>query len=157
MARGSRETYGAIGETKTLYFDPAKLVVVSDEKHPLFDERVTLPISAELVASILHHGRVLQPVIVRKNPETSELEVVAGRQRVRAVLEIAKRGEVFKSLPEALQKKRGKEGWKVPALIDRAKDDDLAEVIVSENEIRENDSPLVRAEKMRRLLSRGKT
>lgn len=157
MAKSSRDAYGALGETKTLYFDPAKLVVVEDEKHALYDERSQLPISAELVASILHHGRVLQPVIVRKNPETGDLEVVAGRQRVRAVLEINRRGEVFKSLPEHLQKRRGKESWKVPALIDRAKDDDLAEVMVSENEIRKNDSPLVRAEKMRRLLGRGKT
>jgi ParB family transcriptional regulator, chromosome partitioning protein len=157
MAKNSKDAYGAISESKVLHFDPGDLRVVDDLKHPLYDERVTLPLSAQLVASILHHGRVLQPVIVRKNPETGELEVVAGRQRVRAVLEINKRGDVFKTVAEHLQKKRGREAWRVPALIDRAKDDDLSEVMISENEIRENDSPLVRAEKMRRLLSRGKT
>ena len=157
MAKNSRDAYGALGESKLLHFDPGDLVIVDDPKHPLYDERVDLPLSAELVASILHHGRVLEPVIIRKDPETDRIEVVAGRQRVRAVREIRARGNVFKSLPEALQKRRGKDAWRVPAIVDRSKDEDLAEVMVSENEIRLSDSPLVRAEKMRRLLGRGKT
>lgn len=157
MAKNSKDAYGAVGESKVLHFDPGDLLVVDDPKHALYDERVDMPLSAELVANILHHGRVLEPVIVRKNPETGKLEVVAGRQRVRAVREIQKRGDIFKALPERLQQKRGKDAWRVPALIDRAKDDDLAEVMVSENEIRLSDSPMVRAEKMRRLLGRGKT
>jgi ParB family chromosome partitioning protein len=157
MAKNSRDAYGALGESKLLHFDPGDLVIVDDPKHPLYDERVDLPLSAELVANILHHGRVLEPVIIRKDPETDRLEVVAGRQRVRAVREIRARGNVFKSLPEALQKRRGKDAWRVPAIVDRSKDEDLAEVMVSENEIRLSDSPLVRAEKMRRLLGRGKT
>jgi len=157
VAKNSRDAYGALGESKLLHFDPGDLVIVDDPKHPLYDERVDLPLSAELVASILHHGRVLEPVICRKDPDTDRMEVVAGRQRVRAVREIQKRGEVFKSLPEALQKRRGKDAWRIPAIVDRSKDEDLAEVMVSENEIRLSDSPLVRAEKMRRLLGRGKT
>jgi ParB family transcriptional regulator, chromosome partitioning protein len=157
MAKNSKDAYGAVGESKVLHFDPGDLLVVDDPKHPLYDERVDLPLSAELVANILHHGRVLEPVIVRKNPETGKLEVVAGRQRVRAVREIQKRGDVLKALPERLQSRRGKDAWRVPALIDRARDDDLAEVMISENEIRLSDSPMVRAEKMRRLLGRGKT
>jgi len=157
VAKNSRDAYGALGESKLLHFDPGDLVIVDDPKHPLYDERVDLPLSAELVASILHHGRVLEPVIIRKDPETDRIEVVAGRQRVRAVREIRARGNVFKSLPEALQKRRGKDAWRVPAIVDRSKDEDLAEVMVSENEIRLSDSPLVRAEKMRRLLGRGKT
>lgn len=144
MAKNSRDVYGASGNTSLLLFDPSKLVIVTDPKHVLYDERVDLPLSEALIANILHHGRVLEPIVVRKNPETGAIEVVAGRQRVRAVREINKR-------------RRGKDPMRVPATVDRSKDGDLMDVIVSENEIREADSALVRAEKMRRLLGKGKT
>jgi ParB family transcriptional regulator, chromosome partitioning protein len=142
-SKNSKDVYGAVGNTSQLLFDPEDLVIVEDPKHPLYDERVNLPLSQALIANILHIGRVIEPVVVRKNPETGEVEVVAGRQRVRAVREI--------------NRSRKKDPLRVPAVVDRSKDDQLLDIIVSENEIRENDSPLVRAEKMRRLLGRGKT
>jgi ParB family chromosome partitioning protein len=143
--KNSKDVYGAVGNTSQLLFDPEDLVIVTDPKHPLYDERVNLPLSQALIANILHIGRVIEPVVVRKNPETGAVEVVAGRQRVRAVREINRHPS------------RKKDPMRVPAVVDRSKDDQLLDIIVSENEIRENDSPLVRAEKMRRLLGRGKT
>ena len=144
-SKNSKDVYGAVGNTSQLLFDPEDLVIVEDPKHPLYDERVNLPLSQALIANILHIGRVIEPVVVRKNPETGDVEVVAGRQRVRAVREINKHPS------------HKKDPMRVPAVVDRSKEDQLLDIIVSENEIRENDSPLVRAEKMRRLLGRGKT
>lgn len=146
-SKNSKDVYGAVGNTSQLLFDPEDLMIVEDPKHPLYDERVHLPLSQALVANILHIGRVIEPVVVRKNPETGDVEVVAGRQRVRAVRHI---NMMYKTA-------RGADPFRVPAVVDRSKDDQLLDIVVSENEIRENDSPLVRAEKMRRLLGRGKT
>jgi ParB family chromosome partitioning protein len=145
--KNSKDVYGAVGNTSQLLFDPEDLVIAEDPKHPLYDERVNLPLSQSLIANILHIGRVIEPVVVRKNPETGDVEVVAGRQRVRAVRAINKMNKAA----------RGADPFRVPAVVDRSKDHQLLDIIVSENEIRENDSPLVRAEKMRRLLGRGKT
>lgn len=153
MAKNSKDAYGASGNTSLLLFDPNALTIVEDPKHPLYDERVDLPLSETLIANILHHGRVLQSVSIRKNPETGKVEVVAGRQRVRAVREINRRKKENKAFAE----KWGKDPMRVPAVVERSRESDLMDVMVSENEQRENDSPLVRAEKMRRLLDRGKT
>lgn len=153
MAKNSKDAYGASGNTSLLMFDPNVLTIVEDPKHPLFDERVNLPVSETLIANILHHGRILQSVSIRKNPETGKVEVVAGRRRVRAAREINRRKKENKAFAE----KWGKDPIRVPAVVERSRDSDLMDVMVSENEQREGDTPLVRAEKMRRLLDRGKT
>lgn len=153
MAKNSKDAYGASGNTSLLLFDPNALTLVEDPKHPLFDERVNLPLSETLIANILHHGRVLESISVRKNPESGAVEVVFGRQRVRAVREINRR----KKEDREFAKKWGKEPIRVPAIVDRSKENDLGDAMISENEQRQDDSPLVRAEKMRRLLGRGKT
>ena len=90
MAKNSIETYGAEGKTNLLSFDPAKLKLVTDEKHPLYDPRVDLPLSDEMVASIMLKG-VVKPIIVWKDPESGETVVVDGRQRVRNAIEANKR------------------------------------------------------------------
>jgi ParB family chromosome partitioning protein len=145
MAKNSIEAYGASGKTNLLMFDPDALTIVTDEAHPLYDPRVNLPINPALVLNIMHVG-VLEPVIICKNAETGAVEVVAGRQRVKAAREA-----------NSQLRARGCEPLLIPAVIRRAAATENAGVMVSENELRESDSPIGRAEKMRRLMSYGKT
>ena len=145
MAKNSIDAYGASGKSNLLFFDPEVLVLVSDESSPLFDPRVNMPLSESLVLNIMHHG-VIQPITINKNTETGAVEVVAGRQRVRASVEANKR-----------LKAQGLEPITVPAVVRRADGVDLAGVMVSENEVREGDTPIGRANKMRRLMNLGRT
>lgn len=145
MAKNSIDAYGASGKTNQLLFNPDQLVLVVDKESPLYDERVHLPVNESLVLNIMHQG-VIQPIVICKNPETGAVEVAAGRQRVKAAREANRRLTA-----------KGCEPVQVPAVVRRAaRPVDLAGVMVSENEIREADTPMGRAEKMRRLINFGK-
>ena len=82
MAKNSIDAYGASGKTNVLMFDPENLHLVTDKTHPLYDERIHLPIDEGMVLNIKELG-VLEPIIVWKDPETGLTCVVVGRQRVR--------------------------------------------------------------------------
>ena len=127
-------------------YNPADLVLITDKKHPLYDERVNLPLSEELVRNIMAYG-VLQPISVRiedgKNDEGEDVKiavVMAGRQRVRACIEANKRLEA-----------RGEMPHKVPAVRSRVDDSKAMGVMVSENEIRRADDVMVKISKAMRL------
>ena len=143
MAKSSAEAYGAEGRTNALFFDPEKLVIVTDKASPLYDDRANLPISESMVLNIMHHG-VIQPITVRKNPETGDTEVVTGRQRVKNAREANKRLAA-----------QGLKMVLVPATVRPGDDGALAGVMVSENEIREDDTPMGRAKKMQQLMAFG--
>jgi ParB family chromosome partitioning protein len=145
MAKSSVEAYGAEGERKTLLIFPEKLKLVTDKMHPLYDERVHLPIDEGMVTSIIAFG-VQQAVRVRKNPENGDIEVVYGRQRVKNSIEANRR-----------LKKSGKMPMPVPCDVSRGDAEELFGISVTENEIRRPDTPLGRAEKARRMLERGHT
>lgn len=123
--------------------DPDDLIIVEDPKHPLYDERVKLPLDENLVLNIMAHG-VKVPVLGRKNGD--KVEVVDGRQRVRAAREANRR-----------LKKQGSEPVLVKIHIERGTDADLFGVTVLANELRQNDAPLTRAKKAQRLLDMGKS
>lgn len=146
MAKNSIDVYGALGKSNVLFFDPETLVLVTDEASPLYDRRVHLPVSEPLVLNIMAQG-VLQAISVAKNPETGAVEVVAGRQRVKAAREankrLAARGEALVQVPAIPRK--GSDGAT------------LAGVMVSENELREADTPIGRAEKMVKLQGLGRS
>lgn len=126
------EKNGANTRTNLLAYDPEKLTVVEDKSSPLYDERVKLPVNEHLINSIMANG-VLQPVLVTRNG--GRLEVVDGRQRVRAAREASKRmGSVVN----------------VPVLFKRGSDGDLFGLTVASNELRTADTPSVRARKMQR-------
>jgi ParB family chromosome partitioning protein len=144
MAKNSIDAYGAAGKTNLLFFDPASLTLVTDPNSPLYDERVHLPVNEALARNIDHQG-VLEPVLVQKNPETGLTEVVAGRQRVKAARQ-ANEWRVSRGVP-ALH---------VPAVVHKGARRDALEAIISENEARQADTPLGRAEKMRRAMSMGR-
>lgn len=123
--------------------EPEKLVIVTDEKHPLYDERIKLPIDENLVLSIMAHG-VKLPVIGRKNGDA--IEVVDGRQRVRAAVEANKR-----------LLKRADEQVRVKLHLERGSDADVFGVTVLANEFRHGDDMLTKAKKASRLIAMGKS
>jgi len=143
VAKNSIEAYGASGKSNVLFFDPDALTLVTDPAHPLYDERVNLPVSEEMVLNIMYQG-VVQAITIAKNPETGDVEVAAGRQRVKAAREANRR-----------LRERGDKPILVPALPRRATAKALAGVMVSENELRTADTPMGRARKMRQLLEQG--
>lgn len=144
MAKNSVEAYKAEGKTNLLLFAPENLTLVTDKAHPLYDERVNLPVDENMVLNIMYQG-VIEPIVVRKNRETGETEVVAGRQRVKNAIEANVR-----------LRAKGCEPIRVPATIRNGNDGEMAGVMVSENEIRRADTPMGRAEKMAQLLKFGK-
>lgn len=149
MGSDVKKAYGAAGRDELLWFRPEDLVVVTDPKHPLYDERVNLPLSEALVLSVMADG-VIEAITVRKNGETSDgtpiVEVVFGRQRVRAACEANRR---FKA--------QRKELILVPATRRRGEDADLFGVMITENEQRQDDTPLARARKCARYMQFGKS
>lgn len=145
MAKNSKDVYGAKGKTNVLVFDPEDLTIVTKESDALFDRRGTESVSEAFILNIMHHG-VLEPIIVRKNTETGNTEVVAGRRRVLAAREANKR-----------LKKQGAEPLQVQAVVRRGTDVSMTTAMVIENENREPDSVTARAEKMQRLLNMGKS
>ncbi len=147
MTKTSENPAGTIkalseGRRDTFLVDPENLVVVTDKVHPLYDERVNLPIAEEFIANVMEYG-VLQNVLIRRNGPL--FEVVDGRQRVRAAIEANKR------------RKGRAEKILVPVTTRREDDADSFAVTISANEHRTEDTPLVKARKADRLLKLGKT
>ncbi|PRD14017.1 ParB/RepB/Spo0J family partition protein [Pantoea coffeiphila] len=143
MAKNSTEAYGASGKTNVLNFQPEALHLIDDPAHPLYDERIHLPLSEAMVLNIMEYG-VLEPIIVWKDPETGKTCVVDGRQRVRHALEANIR-----------QVKQGKDLLLVPGVAKRGSAVRMSNYMVSANEIRQADTPLGRAKKMAALLDRN--
>jgi ParB family transcriptional regulator, chromosome partitioning protein len=143
MGKSSVDTYGASGQSKVLHFKPEDLVLVKSEKSALYDDRVEQPLSEEFIANIDYFG-VVEPIVVRKNTEDGRNEVVAGRQRVRAALEVNKR-----------RKKRGDKLMLVPATIKRGDDALMMGIMASENEARVANTPMQRALLIQRMLNHG--
>lgn len=148
MARkGRTEEMGALSRGQTFYFEPGTLTIVSDKRHPLYDPRVELPVSEAMVQSIMAHG-VIEPVVVRKNGLSKAgkpiVEVIDGRQRVRATAEANKR-----------LRKNGQEPIRVPTVFRRSDESDAESCAIAANEIRFSDDPVTRASKLSRYLERG--
>ena len=122
---------------------PEELEIITDKEDPLYDPRVELPVEENLILNIMYHG-ILENVIATKRGDKAI--VVAGRQRVKAALEANKR-----------LKAQGKELVRVPTVFRRG--DEIAQVgvMISENEIRQSDGILGKADKCRKFLDMGRT
>lgn len=149
MGKSSKVASGADHAGTLLWFAPEKLTVVTDKNHPLYDERAGMPLDESLVLNVMVHG-VQTPIKVRHNGYDEKgkpiVEVVFGRQRVRAALEANRR-----------LTKEGKEPIRVPATTAREEQHALMGFMISENAIRRDDSPLVRARKLSRYLALGRS
>lgn len=143
MAKNSKDAYGASGKSNVLFFEPESLHLVTDTTHPLYDERVHLPLNEAVILNIMELG-VLEPIIVWKDPETGKTCVVAGRQRVKNAKEA-----------NARRKRAGLEPWPVPGIAKRGSAIQMAKYMVSENEITQPDTPLGRAKKMVQQMGYG--
>ncbi|MBN3822297.1 hypothetical protein G3O00_01520 [Burkholderia sp. Ac-20384] len=149
MAKNSIDVYGAKGKTNTLFFDPEDLTLVTDPASPLFDERVHWPVNENMVRNIMFQG-VLQAIEVSKNPETGDIEVVTGRQRVKAAREANRQ-----------LRDQGRPPVHVPASVRKVTAGrralDLSSAMVSENAIRQEETPLTIAAKMSRQVQMGRS
>lgn len=109
-------------------------------EHPLYDERILLPLDENRVPNYAHYG-VLKPVLVKKDGD--RLIVVDGRQRVRyaraANKELAKRGDDL---------------IRVPVLVKKGDDDELYGMGRAAN-LHTGDDPISAARQMQRFIDRG--
>jgi len=124
-------------------FDPADLVIVTDKEDSLYDPRVELPVEENMVLNIMDKG-ILQNIRVVKRGENRV--VATGRQRVKAALEANKR-----------LRKQGKEPIRVPVVLATGDEADNFGVMISENELRRDDSPIAKAEKCKKFIDMGRT
>ena len=72
MAKNPVDAYGANGKSNVLFFEPENLHLVTDIIHPLYGERVHLPLNESVILNIIELG-VLEPIIVWKDPESGNL------------------------------------------------------------------------------------
>ncbi len=149
MGRNSGQVFGASGRKDLLLFEPSQLTLVTDKANALYDERVELEVDERLIKNIMVFG-VLEPIIVRLNGEDKKgqpiVEVIDGRQRVKATIEANRR-----------LAKQGSETHRVPAVTRRGDDASMAGIMVSANELRTPDDPISRARKMQTLIDMGKS
>lgn len=144
--QNAAQMYGAQGRKDLLMLAPESITLITDPEHPLYDERVNLPIDESMVLNIMANG-VIEAVGVHRL-ETKEGTIVAcvyGRQRVKNAVEANKR-----------LAKEGKETVLVPCKIERGDDSTLFGLIISENAIRRGDTPLVNARKVQKYLAMGR-
>lgn len=127
--------------------DPENLTVIGldtkdGKEHPLYDDRIHLPLDEGLVKNMMVFG-VLEPALVRKNG--TFVEVIDGRQRVRAAREANRR------LLE-----QGAETIAVPCFVKRGDEQQIMGVMLS-TFIRQDDSAIAKALKCQRYLDTGKS
>ena len=124
------------------YHDPDALIIVGldvdEEGSPLNDERASLSVNEAMVKNILVYG-VQQPVLVRR--EAGKVYVVDGRQRVKAA-----------RIAASKQDGAGEFSTKVPCIEVRGDDTRVSGIMISTNEVRQDDEVLVKAAKAARLL-----
>ncbi|KWI50290.1 hypothetical protein WT72_24265 [Burkholderia pseudomultivorans] len=148
MAKSSVEAYGAQSKVTALAMDPNDLELVMDPSHPLYDRRVHQEPNPKTVQNYRAIG-VRKPVLFYKDPETGKNLIIDGRTRV------INARELNRQLVAA-----GEEPITIPAIPQRTINDGgktYSAVMVSTNEIRKEDSPINRAEKMARMLDAGHT
>lgn len=148
MSSSSRtEEFGAVSRGQTFTYEPEKLVLITDKSHPLYDERVNLPVPEALVLSIMAYG-VIKPIVCRKNGTHTDgsaiIEVVDGRQRTRATVEANRR------LVAA-----GQRPLLISAVMRRAGEQDAIGCMITTNEVVVVDDVVTKAAKLARFLMHG--
>lgn len=151
--RKPKKAKKASGESPTrakgelAWFDPADVVLMTDEAHPLYDPRAVEPPDSTLVESMLSLASndepmgVLEPVLGYVNDE-DQVIIIDGRRRTTAAREANKR-------------LKGKYTILLPVLPREGSADDLFEVMLG-TFIRKDDSPLEKARKAGTLLGKGR-
>ena len=122
----------AVGRSDVHFMKPESLVLITAKNHPLYDPRVEGEPEEKLILSLMAHG--------------NKLQVVDGRQRVKAALAANRRLTA-----------EGKEPLNLKVLIERGDDKDMYGISILSNEIRKDDDLFVKAEKLKRYLNMGHT
>lgn len=148
MGTNKEQTYRSVGRKDVHYIPPEELTIITDKTHPLYDDRINLPLNEKMVENIMAVG-VKVPVTIRLNGKDKNgdniIEVVNGRQRTRCALEANKR-----------LRELGEEPIAVPCISEKAgNDEDSIETMVVTNEFAQRPSIMNRATKVKRLLDRG--
>lgn len=133
--------------------DPTVLTIVTDKKHPLYDgKRVHLPVSESVVRSMRRSGFwAHKAILVRKNGCDKNgqdiLEVIDGRQRLKAALEANRRNEA-----------EGKELIRVYVVIKNGQEDaDAFGLTIASNEMDQKDGVVEKARKAARYIEMGRS
>lgn len=126
--------------TQIVQLDPSKLVIVMDKTDVLWDERASLPVDPKLVANVGYYG-ILEPIIVTAPDKDGIHKVVAGRQRVKALVKANECRKAGKHAPLTC-----------PCII-REDSDKHDGIMVVENELRRDDDPMTKARKVQRFLA----
>lgn len=150
------KTFGAEKELRGgLMFMPEKLTIIgldtdhkNEAEHPLYDSRITHPVSEQHVLNAMKFG----PdgiVEARKNGTNAKgeaiAEVIDGRQRVRAQ-RIANERLIAQGLPP----------WPVPVIFRQMDGLDIMRKVHRSN-LHVRDNPMIRARKMKAAMDRGAT
>lgn len=161
---GRTTTNGMARGGSTYSLDPHKelRIIGLDTKdgpeHPNYDKRITLPMKESFLATIAMYG-ILEPVIGRRDGDVAD--VIAGRQRTRGARIVNDRRAGKLPIPADIPQE-----WKdlyskdlpqilVPTLLRRADEREMQQIQIVENEARTEDTPLIRAHKMKRLEDAG--
>lgn len=123
----------------TVHFvNPTILVLVTDKKHPLYDERVHLQPDLALAKSMNQIGFMQnKPISVRKNG--AKFEVVDGRRRTKAAV-----------LANEIRVKNNDPELSVPITLERGEDARALDILIASNEMAHKDDPITKARKMAR-------
>jgi ParB family chromosome partitioning protein len=141
MIEQQNAAHVTVERSTMLHVPPEQLLIIKDKNHILYDPRAMSLVDENMILSVMENG-ILEPVLVRQNG--SVIEVVAGRQRVMAAIEANKRLVA-----------EGKSPVSVPILSKKGTDAELLCFLISENELRKEDTALSRSEKMSRLKDLG--
>jgi ParB/RepB/Spo0J family partition protein len=150
MGKNAAKAVGAAGRIDAHMMDPHTLTIIEDDpKSPLYDGfGKGKGIAEDTVLNIMEHG-ILQPILARRagaKDGVPIIEVIAGRDRVRAV-----------RIANERLAKSGSALLKVPVIFKRGDDKKLFGMVLSENVHRKALSPLYKARQMQRYLDMGAT
>lgn len=128
--------------------NPSDLTVVGidtddDESHPLYDPRIKLPLSENMVLNIMHMG-VLEPIQVVK--DGIEYRVVDGRRRT-----------LHARVANERLKERGLDPIKVPIVVKKGDNKMLFAMGQASNRFRVNSGPMESAKAAARFVALGGT
>ena len=133
--------------TQIVQLDPSKLVIVTDKSDALWDERASLPVSKKLAVNVAYYG-ILEPVIVTAPDKNGIHKVIAGRQRVKALV----MANAWRKADKQLDKQLYDAPMTCPCII-REDSDKHDGIMVAENELRRDDDPMTKARKVQRFLA----
>lgn len=140
----------ALGSNRTVFrFAPEDVVIIGldtkhkEGEHPLWDERIALPINQAIVDNLVENG---WEGVIRGRMEGKSVVVVNGRQSIRAAREANK-----------IRLEKGLDPIEALVEVKNLSDEDAMALMIQFNEMRAEDDTLTKARKAYRFMALGKT